>query len=326
MAYQALTVSAMTDIPAAVAAYAITQGWTVNTTTPTQPIFTLPTTDTLIKWQLSATVSGVDHTLTWAANGSAVPTSTANTRSPKLAPTSGTTAVVPAPTKVHVFITPAPNETPYLILAIEYGTNLFRHLYLGRMEALGAYTGGEIVSGNQGPMTSYSATRSFRDYQVQHLFESRSGVWGSTQCGGVNVYYPADNASQWRKFYGFQTGTITSLPSDSVIGGFGDGVNDGYVARGESPFAGINPLVPISLYSVKPITSDISFVPIGRPPGVRLVNMRNLDPGASINVGGVQWRVFPSFAKNESQTMPAGLGNWRSYESSYYVGYAFREN
>lgn len=326
MAYQVTNISAITDIPAIVSAFAIAQGWSVNTTTPSQPIFTLPTTDSLIQFKLSAAISSYDHTLTWTASGSAVPTSTANTRSPKLAPTSGTNPVVPNPAKVHLFISPAPSETPYLIISIEYNSNLYRHLYLGRMERLGNYSGGEIIAGEQGPYTSYSANVSYRDYnRVQHLFQSRSAVWANTACGGVRVDH-ADNPNPWRKFLGYQTGTITSLPSDAVIGGLGDSVNDGFAARGESPFAGINPLISLNLFAVKPITSDISFVPLGRPPGIRLVNIKNIDPGASMTIGGVTWRVFPAMSKNDSQTMPAGLGNWRSYESSYYFGYALREN
>ena len=213
-----------------------------------------------------------------------------------------------------------------LAIVIEYGTNLFRHLYLGRMERTGVYTGGEVIAGQQGPITSYNAGVSFRDYSsVQYLFQSRSAVWANTACGGVRVTH-ADNPAEWRKFRGFNIGSVTSLPSDAVIGGFGDSVCDGFLARGESPFAGINPLVSANLFAVKPITGDISFVPLGRPPGIQLVNLRNLDVGSSFEVGGVQWRVFPAMAKNDSQTMPQGLGFWRSYESSYYVGYAYREN
>lgn len=326
MAYQATTITAITSIPAIVSAFAIAQGWTVNTTNPAEPVFTLPTTDSLVTWKLSAAIASFDHTLTFTAVSSAVPTSSANTRSPKLAPTSGTDPATKLPTKVHVFCSPAPSETPYLGIVIEYGTNLYRHLYLGRMERLGSYAGGEIVAGQQGPITSSSANIGHRDYSlVKYLFQSKSNAWSSTTCGGVRVNH-ADNPNEWRKFIGYQTGSITSLPSDAVIGGYGDSVNDGFLARAESPFAGVNPLVSINLFAVKPITGDVSFVPIGRPPGVRLVNMKNLDPGASIAVGGVNWRVFPAMAKNDSQTMPPGLGNWRSYESSYYVGYAYREN
>lgn len=326
MAYSQQTITAITDIPALAAAFAVANGWTVNSSTPTQPVFTLPTADTLGTWRLSASISGYDHTLTWTTVSSAVPTSTANTTSPKLAPTSGTNPVVPTPTKLHMFISPAPATNPYLAIVIEYNTNLFRHLYLGRMERLGDYSNGEIVAGMTGPMTSYSATVGYQDYNcVQYLFQSRSAARANTACGGVRVTH-ADNANEWRKFLGYNTGSVTSLPANCVLGGYGDAVNDGYVARGEVPYAGINALVSINLYNAKPITSEMSLIPIGRPPGIRHVNMRNLGPGDSINVGGVQWRVFPAMAKSSETAMPPGLGNWRSYETSYYNGYAYREN
>lgn len=329
MAYQTQAISAITSIPALVAAFAAAQGWTVDNTTPTQPIFTLPTTDTLIKWKLSAAISGQDHTLTWTASGSAVPTSTANTRSPKFAPPTGTTAVPQLPTTLHMFISPAPTETPYLAIVIEYGANLFRHLYLGRMERLGNYSGGEIVSGCSGPHTATSGVISYRHFShTQYLFSGRSSLFGTTGCGGVNVNH-ADNPNTWRKFVGVNGSSITLLPNDTVMGGINDGVNDGFYARGEAPFIGANLLVPLNLYTVKPITGDVSFIPIGRPPGVRGVHMANIDPGSSIEVGMVNWRVFPAFAKSELTDMPGGIagsGYWRTAETSHMIGYAYREN
>lgn len=328
MAYQTEAVTAMTDIPALVAAFADAEGWTVDVTSPNAPIFTLPTTDTLIDWQLTAAVSGVDHTLTWTANGSAVPTSSANTRSPKLAPASGTTPDVPPPATLHMFISPAPAEEPYLAIVIEYLPNLFRHLYLGRMERLGDYAGGEVIAATQNPMASSTSTIDYNNFDhVQHLFTSRSDVWSSTQCGGVHIDH-ADNPDPWRKFRGQNTGGITSLPSDAVLGGANDGINDGYLANGESNFAGLNPLISINLYAVKPITGDCSFIPIGRPAGVRLVNMRNLDPGDSIEIASTTWRVFPGMAKSAEVDMPrdASHGNWRTFETSHYIGYAYPEN
>lgn len=331
MAYVVQTVAAITDIPAAVASIAIAQGWTVNTSTPTQPIFTLPTSPASINWRLSAAISAQDHTLTWTANGSAVPTSTANIRSPKLAPSSGTTAAVPPPAKIHVFISPytgSPIVAPYLSIVVEYNSNLFRHLYLGVMEKKGNYTGGEVIAGTAGPISASSSTHSFDDYATtQGLFSGRSSIWGTTGCGGVNINH-ADNPNQWRKFLGHSSLTKTNFPADAVMGGFMDGINDGYLANGQMNFAGTSALTPINLYAIKPVTGDVNFVPIGNPPGVRLVNMQNFDPGVQVSIGGVNWRVFPQAAKRVEQTMPpaSSNGNWRQYETSYYVGYAYREN
>lgn len=324
MTYTTQSVSAMTDIPAHVATFAAGLGWTVDTTNPNQPIFSLPGGG--INWQLLANVSGVDHDLTFQASGSAVPTSVAKVRSPKLAPPSGTTAAVPAPSVLHMFGTPSTETvSPYIALVIEYTSNLFRHLYLGKMEKMGDYTGGEIVSGCGGPIQSLASSYNYNDInRVTYLFRARSTMWADTLCGGVHVNH-ADNATPWRVFYGSPASPINGLSDGIVLGGFGDAINDGYLARGESPFAAVNMLVSPNLYITQPVTNSKAFVPIGRPPGVRMVNMKNLDPGSQISVGGNNWRVFPAWAKSPEKTMPNGNGNWRQYESSYYVGYAYRE-
>lgn len=135
----------------------------------------------------------------------------------------------------------------------------------------------------------------------------------------------AGNPYEWRPFKGYGAGNISDLPLDSALGGFGDGINDGYLVRGESSFSNMNVLVPINLYTVHAIASDFGFTPIGTPPGIRMVHMRNIDPKATFSVGDITYRVFPAISKQSGTTMPAGLGNWRTYESSYYVGYAYPE-
>lgn len=323
MVYVTQPVTAITEIPAAVSAIAALQGWTVDNTVPAAPIFTLPTTDPSIDWKLSATIASYDQTLTWTASGSAVPTSTASIRSPKLAPPSGTNPVVPLPQNIHVFISPAPSDTPYLAIVVEYEANLFRHLYLGVMEKLGDYGGGEVISG----ASAYLATHgSNLEYTYNNfLFESFNTNWAANACGGVHIDHASNPTYPWRIFRG-NGGALTSMPANTVLGGYFDSINDGYVARGSSPFAGVNVLSPINLYASRPISGGMDFVPIGRPPGVRHVHMEALDPGASFNIGGTVWRVFPAMAKNSDPVQPKGNGNWRVYESSWWLGYAYPES
>lgn len=323
MTYQTEAVTGLDEIPALVSAFAAAQGWTVDNTDPNAPIFTLPTPAASIDWQLEyIPVDADDLRLRWTASGSAVPTTVAQFASPKLAPPSGSSALVPDPQTLHMFCSPADpgnNPYPYLAIVVEFGPNLFRHLYLGVVERLGNYTGGEVVSGCTGPIVSTPSDIEYRNYSIgpQYLFQARSSHWNSGFEGGMHIAH-ADNPVPWRTFQG-------ATLDNAVLGGFGDGINDGYLARGESPFAGVNPLVPVNLYAVRDLSGTDHYVPVGRPPGVRHVHMKNFDPGAQAAIGGVNWRVFPALAKNASEDMPAGNGNWREYETSYYVGYAYPE-
>lgn len=326
MPYQSQSITSLADIPAHVSSFAAAQGWTVDTTDPDAPVFTLPTPVASIDWQLSADETGFDHTLKWEANGSAVPLSTAQLQSPKLEPDTGTDPDVPAPTDVHIFVEDSSSDNPYIALVVAYPDGVHRHLYLGSAVKHGDYTGGELIAGCNGPVAAIPGGSDYRDYDnVQYLFQSRSALFAAAQAGGGHFDH-ADNADNWRTFKGSETAAVSDVPDDCALGGFGDGINDGFLARGEAPFNGVNMLVPINLYAAKPITSEKGFIPVGYPPGVRMVHMKNLPVGASIDVGGVQWRVFPALKKSSETLIEAGSNDWSIDETSYYVGYAYKEN
>lgn len=325
MAYTTASVSSLSSIPALASAFAISQGWTVNTSVPATPIFTPPVAGSPIAFQLSAIVSGTTHDLRWAASGSGIPTSSANIRSPRMAPASGSTPVVPNPTAVHMFISPAPSDNPYFAIVVQYGPNWFRHLYLGVMEKLGNYSGGEVIAGCTVLPDANATLNLGIDDGVHHLFQGRSDIWADTLCGGVRVSH-ADNPNTWRKFRTGKTDLFALLNANGAFGGYCDSINDGPFMRSEAAYAGVNILNPVNLYATQPITGDMNFVPLGRPPGIRHVHMKNLDPLQSISIGSKVWRVFPSISKSELTTMPRGTANFRTQESSHWFGYAYPEN
>ena len=136
--YQFSTVSSLAGVVTALSSFASSQGWTVDTSTPAEPVFTLPTTDTLIDWKITTfTDTGYREGLEVSADGSAIPTSTLRVYSPQVGPTTAAyVPTVPDPTGVHMFITPEDigvNENPSLAAVIEYPDATYRHLYLGRL-------------------------------------------------------------------------------------------------------------------------------------------------------------------------------------------------
>ena len=145
------------------------------------------------------------------------------------------------------------------------------------------------------------------------------------QSGGVHAVH-ANNANSWRRSFAAAHDLIEFLDTE-VYGGFKDDINDGFVAFGISPFAGSSILTPINLYAPRNPGVGVGFAPMGRPAGVRMVNMRDLNPGSQIVVGAVNWRVFPAFSKNASVN-PGNptAGNYPTFESSHYVGYAYPES
>jgi hypothetical protein len=331
MAYQQTNIVAVTDIPDIVATFAQANGWVVNTATAGAPVFTHPSLAGALPMRLTATIGGTNnqnHDVIWEEANVSVSTSKAVCRSPKLAGSSNN-PTVPSPTNLHLFVSLTPE--PFIAGVIEYGFNLDRHFYFGYLCKAGVFDGGEVICGMAGPGAiftnsdiSYTDESSFK-----FLFEARhdSNILADADSGGVHVDHP-NNPNPWRVI------NATDAPSpfgnfagDEIIGGFGDGINDGYLARGNSSYAGSAILSPINMYMSKPITGDTLFTPVGSPAGVANVNMRDLEPGQQVTIGSDTWRVFPAAAKDARTVMSGNVANgyYRDYETSFYVGHAYLE-
>lgn len=327
--YQTHTISAVTSIPALVGSFANAVGFTTDLTTPSQPLIRNPTGG--VQWRVRASAVSLTHEVIiegadgdWS-NSLAEITSDARTQSPIRRATTGGVDTVRLPVRLHLIGALTPQ--PYIGIVIEYSGPEFRHLYLGNMERMGAYTGGELIAGTDGPLQSdETAIRYDSTLHMKQLFQSRTTRRLAANSGGVRVEH-VDNPIPWRRFFGaIDASPMSGLPEDAVIGGFGDDANDGFVARARALFAGLSLLVPINLYAVKKEGTFTTFVPLGHAAGVRLVNMADLTPGQEIVVGGYLWRVYPSHARRTEKTMPkisvTGV-QYRQYESSHLVGYAY---
>ena len=334
MAYSEQTVTAVGDIPALIAAFAAARGWTVAGTTVTRPgggrsfVITASITGTknqqhrvFVKDTAAPTQRGCWTQMPWVDGVSGDP-------------------FVLTPTKVHLFGDDDPwGEEPWIACVIECGFNHYRHIYIGNIVKIGNYTGGEVICANS--YTFYysggSGTRGYNINDNQYLF---SCMHERTQAaldnvGGANIVH-ADNATPWRRFNGpTSNNSETSFNGTEIFGGAQDGINSGLVWRGLSDFAGTNILVPVNLYvpdSAK-FGSDVRYRPVGFVPGVRMIDMRGVEPGESIQVGNDNWRVFPEFSKRSQTTMGYGTGRpdggaggyYPAYETSYMLGLAYRE-
>jgi hypothetical protein len=325
--YSSVSVSSILDIPAEIGTFADAVGWTTDLTLPNEPILTHPSLPGAIPFKVRALISGTNNQNHDVIVESANPivTNTAVLRSPRLAGSSNN-PTVPLPTTIHLFGSLTPE--PFIACVVEYNTNLFRHLYIGNMEKIGAYDGGEVICASRGAGSvlssnvNYNATNAFK-----WLFGSRgaTSAFPESQCGGVHIDH-VDSPEAWRTFFGDYGSTpFDSFTSKNVSGGYNDAINDGYVSRGRSPFAGVNILVPINLYAARPITLDVTFRPIGRPAGVRNIHIQDIEPGQEITLGADTWKIFPAVSKRTETAMPGTSlgGNYREFETSGYLGHAF---
>lgn len=316
MSYSLHAVTSILQIPALLGAFADGLGFDTDLSNPDQPIISNPVDPTAaIPFRFRATTVGLVHELVVEAVSTPAVTSEAFTRSPIL---NGVTQI---PTAV-AFIGGLSPE-PFIATVIFYGDNLVRHLYYGHMERLGGYAGGEVIAGVTGPLGTSPSAQTYRNNR--YLFQGRQSAIDANRSGGVHVDH-IDNPTAWRVFRATtSTSPLTAFTNAQAIGGFCDDVNDGYLARARSPFAGVNLLTPNNLFAAVPIVGSTSFRPLGCPAGVRLVNMQDLAVGARIEIAGEYWRCYPATRRSTETSMPTGTGNYRASETSFMVGYAYFE-
>lgn len=332
MAYSEHIISQMSDIPTLVHAFASSLGFDVSGTTG-NPIVRHPNYAGAgpggVAFALSSITSGVNRDLRWTAQETISGiTPKVTIRAPILATTAApSTALIQHPQKVYLIGMLTPE--PFIAIVTEHGYNLYRHLYLGFMEKIGNYAGGEVISSQNGPSQTFiGSSNMFSRTRKNHLFSNAQNFWGDDECGGVRVVH-ADNSVTWRRFRNPRGITVpASYIGDEVLGGFGDSINDGLIAKGQSQFSGANILAPVNLYTTQPVTGDVRFRAIGKPSGVRFVNNQFIEPRAVLTIGAETWRAFAATSKQNSGSEPAAgtSSAYRLSESSIYLGYAYRSN
>jgi len=322
MAYSTHTINTMGEIAALVVAAVNTAGWTNNGT----DTITLPGGMTVI-------LSSIDTT---SEKSFRLEDTTDNTRytefrGPYL---NGTATGVPAdtpPTKLHLFTGATPDD--FVAGVVEFGFNAYRHFYLGHMEKIGNYTSEGILSSNQFDYTYGSTT--YPDWKYpsnRYLFGAR--CIDSTirpGGGGVDIQHIDRIDPDWARLGDQSTSIVNAqqgLTTNNVLGGNMDGINTVHVHQAKSAFAGQNVLVPPNLYLTEGAGTTVRLRPIGKPHGVRLVNMQDLDTDTSIVVGADTWRVFAEFRRTNffNGTRDAVAPNrYLNEELSYYLGLAYLE-
>ena len=342
MAYAVHEITSISQIPALVGSFATTQGWVV--TNPSTDVFTLqrPNDLTALIFKISAAISGLFHDLTVSNDSDALIKAT--TRSPIMNPVqgAGSAASVSLPTKLHLIGRGDGNgKQPFIAVVIEFGYNLYRHLYIGMMEKVGTYSGGEIISAaNQWPQAYSSSlvSRITDRYSSMPLF-AWDRLWNSAgrpQVGGLRILSPQTPVS-WRRF--MVNGTTTdssnrvhlfaSLSRDiTAFGGLYDGTGAAMALAGRSPYALASMTQACPIYITADQGGECRFRMVGYPAGVRVLNIEDIEPNTIFTVGNRQFFATPIFRKSAalSHTLAAGTPSGQGYapdNGSAYMGYAY---
>lgn len=322
MAYTTHTVSSMADLLGHIVSAATTAGWA----NPAANTITLPGGMTCV---LSATDGTFDKTL--RLEDSTDPTRYTEFRAPYINGVATGQPDTPTPTKLSLFTGTAPDH--YIAGVVEFGFNSYRHFYFGHMDKIGNYGSLGLLSSNQFNYGYGDTTLPTWDYSSnRNLFGSRcQSATLRADAGGMDITHIDRTDPDWARF-GAVVSSINAhsgLDGNEIIGGSLDGINTVDTFQGKSAFAGQNILVPPNLYITEGAGASVRYRPLGKPHGVRFVNLEGLDTDSSITVGADTWRVFAEFRRSSNtvgvrdDTAP---NRYIDAELSYHLGIAYLEN
>lgn len=192
---------------------------------------------------------------------------------------------------------------------VEMSNGSYSAMSFGDMTKWGTWTGGAYFD------TSFTSTASTQLNQPaagthSWLFDGRSGS-SAPGYGLVRVQF---NDKEFARV-GVSNGGAAVVTYNRVFAtGFAQGVYDEFIANSPNAINNRSAGVPVMLFLNDDIAGGTNLLtPLGFVPGIRLINIKNLNPKDLVNT---DWMVFPMQSKN------AGLVN--VYANSLNYGWAVR--
>lgn len=203
------------------------------------------------------------------------------------------------------------NSAPYVHVVIQVSTDVYRHFGFGSLVKSNNWTGGEYCYGQE-KAASGLPLRADETALLDGLFNSTSGsdenFAATLHCEGL----PNQVASgKWGQVWGNGTANLPTdtagIAKSAIQGGFRGGpLAQAFGNLGPfAPTSGFVNLIPIKLFYREPTLPRVHY--LGYMPDVRALNIRFFAPRQVVNVGGVNWRIFPTSQKTTAS--PNGSSN-----------------
>lgn len=206
----------------------------------------------------------------------------------------------------RLFVHAGVDPEPWALMTFETAPGYFHHLYFGYVEKLGQYDSGVVASGFV-TNTAYRGQTGFNDWRESASSTSTTGyshfLFGAgpgiataelNRNGGMEIVSPEAPATVYR------FGGYTTSGGYYVGGGFTHGHNGLLMATESSTIDGSINAHPVVLHAQ--VTGNLWQTPVAVIPGVRMINITDLEPAQVITLGGEFWQVFPLCNK----TIPRG--------------------
>lgn len=202
----------------------------------------------------------------------------------------------------------ASQDQVWVVVAIA-ASGEYRHFTFGRLEKMGAYTGGTYIDGTAWPNTQYYATWTQNTWPFSSTF---TGAQTGFRSPG---YLRCDIADDAKENYFFRMEGVRDSPEHA----FGEAGSNGREARltqfaDENAFSGRSILHAIPIF-VGRVGTVLYHSPAGVVQDVRICSIQKFDPEQEFTIGTDTWKVFPIVGKRPMNTVvnlvqPAASGNY----------------
>lgn len=211
---------------------------------------------------------------------------------------------------LHLFYTATDaisgNSAPVVYCVLEYETGKFRHFGFGTIDKFGdGWTGGEWVGGHvwSNSQSRQSApTSNGHSVLLDGYADDSSGGAGNNSVATMRVAgLPGITTEVWANVWDDNSPNNDSAgnPKVNVQGCVrGNAYTRIWGQFVPSNLNGFQDFIPMPLFYRRDISgSNQRIYLLGWMSNVRMLNMRNYEPGELITIGANQWRIFPIVSK-----------------------------
>lgn len=309
MAYAIHEITALGQIPALIGAFADSQGWTA-TYAGNECVIQNPGNPSAMRFKLAAVAGAAVDTITLNdLDGIMNAVTLTNPRYNRTGGT-GSVSVRVEPTKLHLIGRgSAGGKTPFIVAAIEFGYNDYRHIYIGNIDRTVNFQGGELVYiTQQAAVVGSQANTHWLNKNLSHSLFAIRHYGSHPEGGGFRLIRAGDPSAVWRRFSVFgsipsSSGNMNDYSSTgrniSAMGGVTDSITTLPLAS-VSRFATAQVLMAAPIFIFRDVGGQTRFMHVGYPAGVRFMRIDGIENNAQFTVGNRPFFSTPMFSRQSS--------------------------
>ena len=299
MAYQTGTATDADDLLAKLRSFAVAQGWTINNYvagTNYDTVLQLSSGScfaNIVSDQRTQTTYyfGVSQSMQWKTIRMKLATTYDANLSwdaqPGTWPSTSTDEIM-----INHMIGPFPSyhifgNSQYLHLVIERTAGEFDHLMIGEVDKHGTVTGGAY---GLSTFWHHQSNQIDNPDSSSHALPADDKFTFNNISTAGRVLFPYDGYT-WRRYGDNQTAgerTVGIIRNSGLL--------ESLLDSSPNDFNGVTPLFPVPVIVER---VGVLYSPIGTIPDIRVLNIKNLQPGDSVFLGPDEWVAFPVKAKKE---------------------------